>query len=127
MKAQDIIDRVDRVKPNAFANEDKLMWLNEVEGKVQTEILLKRIDDVKQLGSVMDELIVPFPYDSLYDFYLQAMVDFHNREYNEYVNTSELYNQKWKEFEMWYTTHYPTRGKIEFGETRIEVKENADI
>lgn len=127
MTVQEIIDRVDRVKSNAYTNDDKLMWLNEVEGRVQTEIFLLRIDEVKQIGSVMDELLVPFPYDMLYDFYLQAMVDFHNREYNEYANTSELFNQKWNDFELWYTTHYPTRGKIEFGETRIEVKENADI
>lgn len=119
MTVQEVIDRVDRVKPNAFSDEDKLLWLSEIEGKVQTEIFLKRIDDVVQIGSVDDELMVPFPYDSLYDFYLQAMIDFHNGEYDRYANTADMYNQKWNEFEMWYTTHYPTRGEVVFGETKV--------
>lgn len=119
MTVQEVIDRVDRVKPNAFSDEDKILWLSEIEGKVQTEIFLKRIDDVVQIGSVDDELMVPFPYDSLYDMYLQAMIDFHNREYDQYANTADMYNQKWGDFEMWYTTHYPTKGEVVFGETKV--------
>lgn len=119
MKVQTIIDRLDRVKPNAYTDEDKLAWLNEVEGKVQTEIHLISIADVKQLDSLDDELTVPFPYDVLYDFFMQAMVDFYNGEYDRYANTYEMFNEKWGDYAAWHSIHYPTRGSIEFGETKV--------
>ena len=40
MTVSQVIQAVDEVKPNAFANEEKTRWLNEVEGMVQTEVLL---------------------------------------------------------------------------------------
>lgn len=119
MTVQEVIDRVDRVKPNAYTNADKLDWLNEVEGKVQTEIFLLHPDKLSKLKNVSDDLMVPFPYDSLYDFFLQAQIDFYNNEYDKYANTYEMFNVKWREFEMWRSTHYPTRGNVEFGETKV--------
>ena len=40
MTVAQVIQAVDAVKPNAFSNEEKTRWLNEVEGMVQTEVLL---------------------------------------------------------------------------------------
>lgn len=40
MTIQQVFDYVDEIKPNAFSNETKMVWLNEVEGLVQTEIFL---------------------------------------------------------------------------------------
>lgn len=120
MTAQEVIDHVDSVKPNAFTSTDKLVWLNEIEGRVQTEVFLRKPDELIPLKSVTDELMVPYPYSSLYSFYLQAMVDFHNNEYDRYDNTYAAFNKKWVEFMKWRSAHYPTFGKIEFGEMRVE-------
>ena len=38
MTIREVIDHVDRVKPNAFSDEDKVIWLNELEYAVQTDI-----------------------------------------------------------------------------------------
>ena len=40
MKLTDVIGYVDRIKPNAFTDEDKARWLSEVEGLVWTEVFL---------------------------------------------------------------------------------------
>lgn len=40
MTIRECLDYVDEIKPNAFSDATKLVWLNEVEGMVQTEILL---------------------------------------------------------------------------------------
>lgn len=40
MKLTDMIGYVDRIKPNAFTDEDKARWLSEVEGLVWTEVFL---------------------------------------------------------------------------------------
>ncbi|MBR5329468.1 MAG: hypothetical protein IKV45_04600 [Firmicutes bacterium] len=46
MNIQQIINFADSIKPNAFSNEDKVMWLNEVEGVVQTDVLLRRPEEI---------------------------------------------------------------------------------
>ena len=40
MTIKEIIDFVDGIKPNAFSNQQKTMWLNEAEGLVQTDVML---------------------------------------------------------------------------------------
>ncbi len=40
MTIRELFDYVDEIKPNAFSDNTKTVWLNEVEGKVQTEIFL---------------------------------------------------------------------------------------
>lgn len=122
MTVQEVVDRVDSVKPNDYKNQDKVAWLNELEGRVQTEIYLNRIEEVKPLETVGDTLCVPFPYDAMYVYYLQAMIDFQNNEYDRYENTYEVFNKKWKEYEKWYSTHYPTRGRVAFGVTEVTNK-----
>ena len=46
MTVSQVIQAVDEVKPNAFSNEEKTRWLNEVEGMVQTEVLLFASEEV---------------------------------------------------------------------------------
>lgn len=40
MKITDVIAYVDRIKPNAFTDDDKARWISEVEGLVATEVFL---------------------------------------------------------------------------------------
>jgi len=40
MTPKELFDYVDENKPNAFSNATKTIWLNEVEGMVQTEVFL---------------------------------------------------------------------------------------
>lgn len=117
MTIKDVIDHVDKVKPNGFSADDKIKWLAELEGKIQTEILLIPLDELVKPETMSDELIVPYPYDSIYNFWLQAMVDFHNGEYDRYDNTYAMFNEKWKEYARWRTTHYPTKGDLARGVT----------
>ena len=48
MTVSQAIARVDEGKPNAFSNHTKTVWLNEIEGMVQTEIFLLNTVDVFQ-------------------------------------------------------------------------------
>lgn len=40
MTIKELFDNVDNINPNAYSNATKTMWLNEVEGKVMTEVFL---------------------------------------------------------------------------------------
>lgn len=109
MKIREVIAYVDAIKPNAFPDEVKVMWLNEVEGYVQTDVMLIDIDAIIRYETEKDietELLVPAPYTKIYYVYLTAMVDFANGEYNKYANTMEMYNEFISEYMKWYADRY---------------------
>ena len=79
MTVSQVIQAVDEVKPNAFSNEEKIRWLNEVEGMVQTEVLLFASEEVITYSYEQDkdaQLLVQPPHDKLYPAYLEARVDY---------------------------------------------------
>ena len=49
MTIKECLDYVDEIKPNAFSDETKTVWLNEAEGMVQTEILLRDLTECFQI------------------------------------------------------------------------------
>jgi hypothetical protein len=53
------------------------------------------------------ELLVPSPYDNIYENYVYAMIDWFNRDTNAYKNTYAMYNAAWGEFEKWYKQNNP--------------------
>lgn len=111
MKLKQVIDLVDGIEPNAYTNEVKTAWLNEVEGMVQTDVMLRAIEDIDQYTWTDDQqtvLLVRPPHDKLYRFYLQAMIQFANGEYDRYSNTMTVFNGAYGEFVRWFSrTVYP--------------------
>ena len=104
MKLKQLIRYVDGIRDNAFSDEIKTVWLNEVEGLVQTEILLMDPVDVVTYSWPQDqetELMVQAPHDKLYWPYLVAKIDFANGEYNRYQNAMEMFNEHYGEYMRW--------------------------
>ena len=52
------ITYLDSVKPNAFSQSVKLTWLNEIEGKIATEIHLTDPPEEYTSGDLTEELAV---------------------------------------------------------------------
>lgn len=109
MTLKQVIDFVDEIKPNAFSDDAKTMWVNEVEGYVQTEVFLLNVDDIVVYNYDTDknkELLVEPPHSKIYWTYLTAMIDFANGEYNKYANTMQMYNEFIGEFMRWFAREY---------------------
>ena len=109
MLLTEVIDRVDGFKPNAFTPAQKTGWINEVEGKVQTEILLfapPQIISYQWPGDQHTELLAAPPHDCIYPSYLTAMIDFACGEYGKYNNSILVFNNQYKEFMRWFAQHY---------------------
>jgi len=105
-KIYNVLRYVDDVKPNRFEDATKVQWLNEVEGYIQTEVMMLALADVVQYDPEKDmytELLVKPPHDKLYSLYLCALVDFANGEYDKYNNTMQMYNKFLGEYIKWYT------------------------
>lgn len=105
------IEIVDRLKPNAYSEEDKLRWINELDGIVQRLVI--QADEVKQYSYPEDmdkELLIPAPFDGAYTLYLEANIDYYNREYGNYNNTALMFESQFTEFRKDYIRHNKVGG-----------------
>ena len=100
------ITYLDSVKPNAFSQAVKLVWLNEIEGKIATEIHLTDPPEEYDAGDLTEELAVENPYTGVYTWWLQAQVDLANGEYDRAQNTMALFDNAWSEDLRWYCQKY---------------------
>ena len=109
MTLSEVISFADSVKPNAFTNAQKTLWISEAEGMVQSDVLLMAPQEITVYDYDEDgdtELLVLPPYDKLYRSYLIAMIDFYNGEYDNYQNTMTLFNEQLGEFVKWFARNY---------------------
>lgn len=100
---EDLINWIDRMKPdNRFTTADKVMWVNEIEGMVQSEALLQPADLTYDWGNDRrTELLVTHPHERIYRHYLMAQLSYANEEYDRYSNEMEMFNSCWDAFMMW--------------------------
>ena len=98
-----VIERVDAVKPNAYGEEEKTAWISTLDGMVQRLVMQKDEAVAYRYPDDMDkELLIPFPFEDAYLFYLMAQIDFHNREYDNYNNSTMMFNSAFEDFKKAY-------------------------
>lgn len=111
MTPNKVIEIVDRLKPNSYSEEDKLRWLNELDGDVQR--LVMQLDEVKQYSYPEDmdkELIIPAPFNDVYALYIEARIDYHNREYANYNNSAAMFEARYSEYKKAYIREHQAKG-----------------
>lgn len=110
MTLGEIIKRADRTKPNDFSMEDKIQWIAELDGQIALNVMMMSIEDVKQFRYTEDDVdvepLVEFPHDKMYEYYVQAQIDFDNGEYNKYQNSSAMFNSLYQDFLRWFANTY---------------------
>lgn len=94
-----------------------LQFLNECEGKLQTEFLhIADVDCQRYTEDDMEmDLIVGPPHDKLYYAYLCAMVDFTNGEYAKYNNSIIVANAFMAEWAAWFNRTHERDGRQYLG------------
>ena len=105
MKIQKLFSLTRKMRPTPLDDDMLLMWLNEIEGLIQVEVLLRAAADVspyevnQETGELPQaDLLVPYPYDKLYLQYLVAQIDYFNGEYDRYQNTMQMFNTYYTEY-----------------------------
>lgn len=110
MKISEIIAMVDRLKPNYHTADDKVKWLEDIDGMIVRELIdthedsplngpFEGYDADKDMAK---ELLVPAPYDVLYRYWLESQIDLANMELGKYNNSRNLFNAAY----VTYTDHY---------------------
>lgn len=98
MTVKQIIEYTDKLKPNSFDFDIKLVWINQVEGMVQSEIMKTPIDKIEMMTGEDDVLSVGHPYSQIYSFYIISMIDFFSGDFVKYQNSSAAYNDAMKTY-----------------------------
>lgn len=98
MKVEKIISVFDAIKENEVSYDTKLVWLNEVDGRVACEIHKQKAEQYRALVGGEDELMLPEPYSRMYILYLGAMMAFLVGEYSLYNITMLEYEAAFSEY-----------------------------
>ena len=118
MTIRTLLDYVQAVKPSSFTDEQMLVWINELEARVQMDVMQRWPGEILQYSlpeNENTELLLTPPHDACYRYYLQAMIDYENGEYNRYANTSQMFNASWNDFVAWFAEKYrPADGYIKW-------------
>lgn len=122
MKISEAIEQVDSLKQNVYTEEDKIRWLSDLDFMVKKHIIDTHEggESVEFSGYTVDtdietELLIPAPYDKAYLRWLEAQIDYHNREYSGYNNSILLFNTEFDAFANYYNrNHMPLGKKIKF-------------
>jgi hypothetical protein len=120
MKIIEAINRLDALKSNTYTQPEKIDWLSRLDSMVKKQIIdtHEGSEAVSFGGYTADTpsdtvLLVPAPYDEVYLRWMEAQIDYHNREYGDYNNAIMLFNTAFEAYAAYYNqNHMPVnRGR----------------
>lgn len=100
-----VIEYVDNVKPNVYDDNVKYKWINALEGLISREVMNEEAPEYTLPDDADMPLLVGHPYDDIYGLYVSAMIDFNNREYNNYNQTVLMFTERLEQYKVWYIRH----------------------
>ena len=108
MTASESIARRKQIRQGNIDYAQYLKWINVIEGRVQTEVMNKALDEIIIYNEESDNapLLIPHPYDEVYIYYLCAMVDFFNEELDLYATDVDFFEQKFETFKKYYSKNH---------------------
>lgn len=118
------IERVRNIK-NGYdvSDEDIIRYINEVEMEIIGNVISNREGDNEIVGTYGNyqldadrgfELLVPAPYDRIYEAYCAAQIDRDYEEAERYPVDMSAYNQLRQDFGVWWYKTYPQKKRYNF-------------
>lgn len=119
MTAGQAIKSIDELKPNAYSQSRKYIWLYELDAQIKDRLIdtheLNADESAPELPEEYDAdtvLLVPTPYDAMYIHWLEAQIDYANNEYRKFNNSNSMFQADFSEYAGRYNrTHMPKGSK----------------
>lgn len=121
MKINEAISEADNLKPNAYAEKDKIKWLSRLDTRIYQEIICTHEynegkEEISFTGYGENDgekvLLVGEPYDELYIRWLEAQIDYNNMEYDGFNNANAVFEALYGAFRNAYNaSHMPKGGR----------------
>lgn len=109
MNLGEIISAVDALCDNNFSNEQKTKWIDRLEARIWTNILLISESDYDKLDYDADinrRLVVDSTHDAIYEYWLQSQIHLAHRDINEYNIMAEMFNESWEDYSAYIAFTY---------------------
>lgn len=104
MTILDAINIVDKLKPNQYDTETKVMWLDLLDRRIFRELILTHLMEVPEFDGYdgetdleNTELLAPDEYRDVYRWWLEMQIDLSNSELAKYNNDTVLFNSTYHE------------------------------
>lgn len=100
MIAGDIVKLVNEIRPNSIPDDVKYTWLDELERKIDEDVL-EKFQDSDSYDGIMDAyavLLAPDRAKKMYIAHLCAEIDYTNGEIERYNNDAQLFTAEWEEY-----------------------------
>lgn len=130
IKLSDVIADVKSTNRGKYTDDIIVHWLNDIEEKIFTEIVLTHEGNEDIISAHVDadglfvlytadnvdsELIVPSTYASLYKHYIDSQIYYSNGETTKYNNALASFNAAYGSYFNWYNrTHTPYKASFNF-------------
>ena len=111
MTPNKVIEMVEAVKPNVYSDEMKLSWISELDGIVKRQVI-QEVDftPYKYPDDLDKELLIPAPYDNVYATYVEAKIDYYNKEFGNYNNSVGMFDGMFTEYKKAYIREHQAKG-----------------
>lgn len=112
----DVLDYVDEIKRNTFGRRVKLVWLNEIEYRIQSDVMMIEAESIVTVPDDDEhELLVPVPWHELYYDYLFMKLSEQLEESSEQNNRAATFEKAMARFMRWWADNYtPADGRAMF-------------
>ena len=110
----EVLSLVDSIKPNTRTEEEKILWLNNIDRMVYEEIIKAHegFETVEFNGYSADtpqsqELLIPKHYGAeVYRFFIEMQIDLANAEYSKYNTSMQLFDMAYNNYAQAYTREH---------------------
>ena len=97
------IQYVDSVKINPYGDEEKYRWISELDGMIRRTVFQDSSVVAYKYPTDGDmELIVPYPYDQVYALWLEAKIDYYDKRFEDYNNTTAMFYSLYDDYKKAY-------------------------
>lgn len=124
MTLEKVIGRVRNLKSGYdVSDEDIIRYINEAEMEIISNVISNREGDNEIVGTYGNyqldtdrgfELLVPAPYDRIYEAYCAAQIDRDYEEAERYPVDMSVYNQLRQDFGAWWFRTHPQKKRYNF-------------
>ena len=120
MTLQEALSKVDELKDNMMLTATKIGFINEIEGIIHDEIVMKHEHTTEQeVCPVYDDatdtavqLIAPDRFAMLYVYFVMSKIDMMNRETEEENNNRARFENKYRELQKWWIRNHMPLPKV---------------
>lgn len=99
MKILEAIMRADSLRPNTLREYQKYAWASDLDGQIAE---MMGLDAPASTFPEDRELLMPPPYEEIYQLYLVAKIDYYNNEIDMYTNDLMVYEEMLAEAKAWW-------------------------